>query len=284
VAEDVAAWREAWRVREAHFPLQIAFTHPRSTAAISLTGSWCALDCAHCGRRYLRGMMPIWRADVTQATSCLISGGCDAEGRVPVRRYLDRIRSLRPGRRLNWHVGFVHEDDLREIVSLVDVVSFDFVGDDATIREVYGLQRTVDDYVRTYRMLQRHVRVVPHITVGLRGGQISGEYRALSLLRELDAETLVFIVLIPTKGTAYADRAPPTPATVGNLIATARRMMPDTPLYLGCMRPAGRYRDQVDQAAIRVGINKIVNPAPSAVSLAADMGLRILWEDECCAF
>ena len=284
MANDVTPWQAARRIRAAHFPLQIAFTRPRKTAAISLTGEACALNCAHCGRRYLRGMAPIWKADVREATSCLISGGCDTEGRVPVLAHLDQVRALRPGRRLNWHVGLIGEEEMQAIAPYVDVVSFDLVGDDATIHEVYGLQRGVEDYIRTYQMLRRHVRVVPHITIGLRGGEIRGEYQALEALQQLGADALVFIILIPTKGTVYEGREPPPVEEVGDLLAAARQVLPDTPIYLGCMRPAGGYRDQVDQAAIRAGVNKIVNPAPAAVSLAAEMGLRILWEEECCVF
>jgi len=274
----------AWRIREAHFPLQIAFTRPRKTAAVSLTGGSCALNCAHCGRRYLRGMMPIWNADVQDATSCLISGGCDAEGRVPVLAYLEQVHALRTGRRLNWHVGLIGEDEIQAIAPYVDVVSFDLVGDDATIHEVYGLPCGVGDYIRTYQMLRRYVHAVPHITIGLRGGEICGEYHALSLLQELGAEALVFIILIPTKGTAYEGREPPMVQEVGELLTAARQALPDTPIYLGCMRPAGGYRDSVDRIAIRAGVNKIVNPASSAVALAAEMGLRITWEEECCVF
>ncbi len=284
MTQPAADWRAAWLVREAHFPLEIAFTRPRRTAAISLTGNACALDCAHCGRRYLRGMMPIGQADVAGATSCLISGGCDAQGRVPVLPHLEQVRALRPGRRMNWHVGLISEEEMRTIAPLVDVISFDFVGDDETIREVYHLDYGVADYARTYAMLRRYVPVVPHVTIGLRGGQLSGERRAIALLKELGVGPIVFLVLIPTRGTAYADRTPPTPGQVGEILSYARQELPDSPMYLGCMRPGGSYRDEVDCVAVRAGANKIVNPSPRAVALAAELGLRIVWEDECCVF
>ena len=277
-------YQAAWRIREACFPPQITFTRPRRTAAISLTGDWCALDCAHCGKRYLRGMMPVWQADVSKATSCLISGGCDSDGRIPILAHLDEVRSLREGRRLNWHVGLLPERELHEIAPLIDIASFDMVGDDETIQETYGLERSVDDYVRTYRMLQKYVPVVPHITIGLRGGRISGERQAISLLKEIGLETLVFIVLIPTKGTRYEHCDPPELAKVGEVIAFARQELPDKPIYLGCMRPGGRYRDALDTIAIQTGVNKIVNPSPTAAELAGEMGLRVVWEDECCVF
>ena len=274
----------AWRIRQAHFPLEITFVRPHRTAAISLTGERCALDCAHCGRRYLRGMTPIERADPRHATSCLISGGCDAQGRVPVVAHLEQVRALRQGRRLNWHVGLIGEEEIRQIAPYVDVVSFDLVGDDETVREVYGLPYSAADYIQSYQLLRRHVRVVPHITIGLRGGRISGEYAALERLQALGAEALVFLVLIPTKGTAFENCTPPGVEEVGELLATARQKLPDAPIYLGCMRPAGRYRDEVDPIAIQAGINRIVNPSPTAVALATEKGLRVIWQEECCVF
>jgi uncharacterized radical SAM superfamily protein len=53
---------------------------------------------------------------------------------------------LRVGRRLNWHVGFIGEEELRRIAPLVDMISFDVVGDRETAREVYGLDVGLDDY------------------------------------------------------------------------------------------------------------------------------------------
>ena len=275
---------EAWRVRQANFPPEIEFVYPLDTALISLTGHHCDLDCAHCGGYYLQHMTPIWRAQVRGATSCLISGGCDASGRVPVTRYLEQIKAIRQGRKMNWHVGLIEEADLLAIVPYIDVVSFDFVGDDETIREVYGLDRTVADYMRTYQMLRRYTRVIPHITIGLRGGTIGHEYPAMEKLQELGVDGLVFIVLIPTPGTRYADRQPPSIEAVVNILAEARLRFPDKPLYLGCMRPHGRYRAELDPLAVRAGVNRIVSPAREAKQLAKELNLVIVQSWECCVF
>jgi uncharacterized radical SAM superfamily protein len=284
LTHNLAEREAAWRVRQAHFPLEITFARPRKTAAFSLTGDRCALNCAHCGGRYLRGMSPIEQADPRGATSCLISGGCDANGRVPVAGHLEQVRALRVGRRLNWHVGLIGEEEIRQIAPDVDVVSFDLVGDDQTIREVYDLDCSAEGYFGTYQLLRRYVRVVPHITIGLRGGRISGEYAALERLQSLGAEALVFLVLIPTGGTAYEHCAPPSVVEVGDLLAMARQKLPDVPIYLGCMRPAGHYRNELDPVAIQAGVNKIVNPSPAAVALATEKGLRVIWQEECCVF
>ncbi len=272
----------AWAVRRAHFPDEITWSYPLDTAVLSLTGKQCALDCAHCGGHYLGGMRPIWEAEPDASTSCLISGGCDPTGRVPVLAHLERVRAWRQGRTMNWHVGFVSEEEMEAIAPLVDVVSFDFVGDDRTIQEVYGLERTVEDYVETYRTLRRFARTLPHVTIGLRGGELGHERSAIRFLRDLGAEGLVFLVFVPTPGTRYADRQPPTPAVVADLLAEARLRFPDVPLYLGCMRPKGRYRDALDPLAVRAGINVVVSPSRPARQMAADLGLVTIKSRECC--
>ena len=276
-------WQEAWRVRMDHHPPLIRFDRPTKTLPVSLTGPHCALNCAHCGGYYLRHMRPIWDVRADGAASCLISGGCDAQGRVPVTRHLEKVARLRQGRRLNWHVGLVDEGELRAIVPYVDVISFDIVGDAETVREVYGLELALDDYMRTFDMLRRHARVVPHLTIGLRGGELSGERKALQALRARSVETLIFIILIPTEGTAYANCAPPQLADVLDLLLDARIKLPSTRLYLGCMRPHGVYRQAVDELAVRAGLNAVVNPSRSAERAAKELGLRIVWGDECCA-
>lgn len=274
----------AWRTRQAHFAPHITFAYPVDTALISLTGGACALDCAHCGGHYLAHMQPVERAEVGGATSVLVSGGCDREGRVPVTAHLDRIAAIRPGRRLNWHVGLIDEASMRAIAPYVDALSFDMVGDTATIREVYGLDATAEDYATTYAMLRRHARVVPHITIGLRCGQLGHERAAMARLAAIGVESLVFIVFIPTPGTRYADCPPPPVEEVALLLAEARQRFPDVVLRLGCMRPRRAYRARLDPLAVRAGVNTIVSPAREGKAQAAALGLRVVETRECCVF
>jgi len=272
----------AWALRRARFPDEIIWSYPLDTAVLSLTGSQCALDCAHCGGHYLGGMRPIWEAEPDGATSCLISGGCDPSGRVPVLAHLERVRAWRQGRTMNWHVGFVSESEMESIAPLVDVVSFDFVGDDETIREVYGLDKTVDDYVHAYQLLRRYARTLPHITIGLRGGELGHELPAFERLQVLGADGLVLLVFIPTPGTRYAERQPPPPAVVADLLAEARLRFPDVPIYLGCMRPKGSYRNELDPLAVQAGLNVLVSPSRPARHMAAELGLAERQIRECC--
>ena len=274
----------AWRVRQAHFTHEITFAYPLDTALVSLTGAQCELGCAHCGGHYLQHMQPIETAQVEGATSVLISGGCDALGRVPVTDHLADIQALRPGRRLNWHVGLIDEPMMQAIAPYVDVISFDVVGDRATIREVYGLEATPDDYAATYRMLRRYARTIPHLTVGLRCGTLGHERRAMDLLAEIGLEALVFIVFMPTLGTRYADCPPPDVEAVATLLAEARLRFPEIPVHLGCMRPRRGYRARLDPLAVRAGVNVIVSPSRAGRAAAAAPGLEVVRTRECCVF
>lgn len=193
------------------------------------------------------------------------------------------IRSAIQGLKVNSHVGLISESEMREIAPYLDCVSFDFVVDEATIREVYHLGgRTRDDYIRTYQMIRKYVRVMPHICIGLHGGEVRGEYAAIDTLAELGADGLVCIVFIPTRGTAYADRQPPALEDVVDVLVYAREKFPAAPIHLGCMRPKGRYRAELDYWAIEMGVNNIVNPTPLAVRRAEELGWEILLRDECC--
>ncbi|MBN1583245.1 MAG: radical SAM protein [Anaerolineae bacterium] len=280
----------AWRVRQAHFSPQVTFTLPLDTALISLTGAHCVLQCAHCAGHYLRHMQPIQEARVENAPSVLISGGCDPDGCVPVADYLEQIETISQGRRLNWHVGLIDEPAMQSIAPYVDTISFDVVGDVKTIRGVYGLDKTPQDYADTYAMLRQYARVVPHITIGLLHGQLGHERPALEMLAQLDLDAgedmpaLVFIVFIPTPGTRYADYAPPQVNEVALLLAQARQRFPKIPIHLGCMRPRGQYRAQLDPLAVRAGVNVLVSPSRQARETAKQLGLQVLQRHECCVF
>ncbi len=274
---------EGWGVRMAQHVPTMSFVRPTATTPISVTGARCGLNCAHCGGHYLAHMQPIGEAQPNGARSLLISGGCDAQGRVPVAPHLETIAQLRRGRRLNWHLGLVKPEDLEGLPPLVDVISFDIVGDAETARQVYGLNVTLDDYVQTLRHLRQVAPVVPHVTIGLYGGQIRAERAALEALAAEGVERVILIVFIPTPGTRYAACTPPPLDEVASLLADARCLLPQAGLYLGCMRPHGRYRQQLDELAVACGLNLIVNPTRAAERAAQVAGLAVAWGDECCA-
>lgn len=280
--------KKAWQARTANFPPSIYFAYPNNTTPITLTGKSCDLDCAHCGGHYLEHMVSMEDAEETLkkkgSHSCLISGGCDHKGTVPLSEQIDFLEKLKKDNyRLNSHIGLASQEEIEGISKHVDVVSFDFVSDEETIREVYNLPHTAEDYINCYKALKEKTTVFPHICIGLKGGEIKGEYKTLEILEELGADALVFIVFIPTKGTAYANRQAPDLEEVGKVLATARIKFPHIPIFLGCMRPKGSYRGQLDLLAVKCGVNKIVIPAPSAVNYVEQLGWEIIRGQECCA-
>ena len=76
--------KSAWDIRLANFKSDIEWVNPIRTAVLSVTGTECALKCAHCGGKYLKHMLPVerWRElNPSEISSCLISGGCDTRGK-----------------------------------------------------------------------------------------------------------------------------------------------------------------------------------------------------------
>jgi uncharacterized radical SAM superfamily protein len=215
--------------------------------------------------------------------SALISGGCTREGKVPFSQQLDFLHKLKQEVRLNFHVGLLDGDEILLLKDLANVVSFDFVADPETIEEVYGFKKGLEDYSRVYQALRAVVPVMPHLTLGLRGGQWGGEEKALDALEELGLDGLIFNVFIPTPGTRYAQKLPLPVEEVIRFLAGARRRFPDLALALGCMRPKGRYRQILDEAAVALGINRLVMPTPGGRRLAGELGLRVVRGEECCA-
>jgi uncharacterized radical SAM superfamily protein len=104
----------------------------------------------------------------------------------------------------------------------------------------------------------------------------------LDLLAQVGVEELVFIVFIPTPGTPYAACPVPEVEQVALLLAEARQRFPSAVLRLGCMRPRGAYRAQLDPLAVRAGLNAIVSPAREGRAEAASLGLTPIETRECC--
>ena len=274
-----------WAVREACFAPEIRFSYPNRTKPVSVTGRVCELQCAHCGGHYLRNMLTLDEAERNSdeaVSSFLVSGGCTAAGKVPLQAQLDRLAALKRGRKYNFHVGLLDEAEIEAIAPLADKVSFDFVGEDATIREVFGLEKTVEDYAQCYERLKKRCTVAPHVCIGLNGGKIKGEYQAIDRLKALGADSVTFIVFVPTPGTRFAYCQPPAAEEAAAVLAYARRTLGCVPIQLGCMRPGGAYRRQLDVLAVKAGVNGIVNPTAEAVALAKSLGLAVERREECC--
>ncbi len=267
--------------------LSMKLAIPRLTRTISVTGRECAINCAHCGKHYLHFMESpdeVTRRGPRQYRSALVSGGMNDRHWVPVEKHIDLLVTLkRWGWRLNFHTGLIPEDISHALVGLADVISFDFVADDETIEEVYGVKARGSDYQRTLHMLSGLFTVVPHVTLGLRGGRISGEMKALDALVELAPAKIVFLVFRPTKGTGYESCAPPPLSGVDDLFSYGRSLFPHTEFSLGCMRPGKDYGFELEQMALKYRFNTVVMPSWAFIRLLDEKGIPADIQEECCA-
>lgn len=263
----------------------ITFVYPKKTKPLSITGDFCALSCAHCKGHYLGAMSNIFGINHEKQNdfeSVLVSGGCDPEGAVPLKDHLDLLKKLSKNHRIIAHTGLLSEEDISLVSPFLTAASFNMVGDDSTIKDVYKLDKTTDDFIESYCALRRKVTTYPHITIGLHGGKVKGEYHAIDLLSELKTQAIVLNVLIPTRDTEYENLDPPSLSDVMDIISYAKNKMNGKGIYLGCMRPGGLYREKLDAFCIKSEIDRIVMPAKSAKVLAKNMDIVINERKECC--
>ena len=265
--------------------------------SVSLTGTACALGCEHCKTTILRGLtsLPYFGGSLYDlcarlaergARGVLISGGSDARGRVPLAKHIpDLIRVRRElGLVVRVHPGLPDEPTCAGLAEAdIDGAMVDIIGDADTIRQVYHLDATPDDYEAALTRLARHgVPTVPHIILGLHFGELRGERRALEMIARHAPKMLALVVLTPLRGTPMAEVRPPDPAEVGHFFKLARATLPNTPIVLGCERPLGDYKRAVDRLAIDAGLDGIAYPAEGTVAYARDHQLDPQLVDACC--
>jgi hypothetical protein len=274
---------------------EYAGQEPARFAAVSVTGSECALACDHCQARVLEGMTPLGQGSLFDlcaalaargARGVLVSGGCDRHGRVPLLRHARDLARVRRelGLIVRVHPGLADEPTAEALGQAdVDGAMLDVIGAEETIRDVYHLQVPVAEYGEAMERLERHgVPLVPHIVLGLHYGRMLGEWRALEMVAARRVKLLVLVVLQPLYGTPMAGLAPPPVDEIGEFFAAARRALPDTPISLGCARPLGPIKREIDRLAVDAGFAGIAYPAEGIAAYAESRGLRPEFHDACC--
>lgn len=244
---------------------KIKFFYPTKTLPISLTGEVCSLSCLHCSGLYLKGMktkeesLEILKDNFY--TSVLISGGFNEIGSLDIISNLDFFKKIKEyGKKIILHSGFISKNEIDLIKGIVDVISFDFIYDEATIKEVYHLPYNGEDFKKEYLLLRRNIKTFPHIIVGLYKGKIKGEYEIIDVFAEIKPSTIIFLILIPTKNTPFQDVSIPDIEEIKKLFQFSKRKLRLTNFVLGCMRPKDKLRDEIEIIALESGFNGFVNP------------------------
>ena len=172
---------------------------------VSITGSACALNCKHCGRKLLETMTsattPEKLFEVAQnlakrkSYGMLVSGGADGNGVVRLEKFAPTMRKIREelGLHVAVHTGIVTPKLARALAEAkVDSTMLDIIGDNDTIREIYGLDATAEDYRKSLEnVTDVGIPASPHIVIGLHFGELRGEYHAVEIAAAYKIASLV---------------------------------------------------------------------------------------------
>jgi uncharacterized radical SAM superfamily protein len=270
---------------------------PEQFPTISVTGSSCALNCKHCGGKVLETMQaastPNELFDLSVklkkngANGCLVSGGCNIDGSVPLTPFASTLERMKRelGLTVFVHTGIINAESAVMLKRAgVDAALIDIIGSQETLNKIYNLKANVQDFADSLKALQEAgLHFVPHVIMGLNDGKLDGEFNALKLISTVKPSALVIIAFMPIHGTAMAQVKPPKPTDIARTIATAKLMFPQTPLVLGCMRPKGKLRIVTDILALKAGVDAIAFPSEDAVKYAESQGLKFSFSPYCCA-
>lgn len=269
-----------------------------SFPAFSITAAGCALMCEHCQAKILEPMIPATSPEMLESKvralvvtqdlqGFLLSGGSTRRNEIRYERYLpvlERLKREFPHLRVAVHSALLDAPRARAMASAgVDTVMMDVIGSADTIREVYHLDRPVDDFEATLAALcSTTMEVVPHIVIGLHYGRIVGEPAALDIVSRHRIHSLVLVVIMPfyaRPGTFVT----PTTSDIGDVFLEARARLRERQVLLGCARPPGMHRRVTDTYAVMAGLDGIAFPAEGALAVAHAIGRPAAQEHACCS-
>jgi uncharacterized radical SAM superfamily protein len=269
-----------------------------SFPAFSITAGGCALMCDHCEARILEPMIPATKPEMLDhkvrqlienedLQGFLLSGGSNKRNEIRYSRFypvLEKLKRDFPDLRIAIHTALTDEAGAKEMESAgVDVAMLDIIGSQETIREVYHLDRPVEDFESTLAALcATSMQIAPHIVIGLHYGRILGEANALDILSRHQTQALVLVVIMPFYARPGTFETPDTHA-VGRIFLEARRRLPDRQVLLGCARPPGMHKRVTDAYAVMAGLDGIAFPADGAVAVADQIGRPFHQAHACCS-
>ncbi|MDQ7823719.1 MAG: radical SAM protein [Candidatus Eremiobacteraeota bacterium] len=300
-SEKMKRARELSRER---FGKRITFYHPGmfhyrgewgKYPALSITADRCELACLHCRGKLLEPMIhavtpeelvkKCRRIKEKGALGVLVTGGSSKKGELPWEGFTEALREVKneTGLFISVHSGIVDEALAGALKDAgVDQALIDIIGDDGTFREVCRVPFGIEKIAGSLDALHgKAIPVIPHIIVGLKGGKLQGEYRAIEMVKKYRPEIIVIVSFMPLAGTPMEKAAPPDPYEVADVLAEARLGNPDSLIALGCARERGRAL--IDILAVECGVNRIAIPADEAVKKAEEHGLAVTWEKTCCS-
>jgi hypothetical protein len=269
-----------------------------SFPAFSITAAGCALNCDHCQARILEPMIPattpamldgkVRELIVSQdLRGFLLSGGSTRRNEIRYERYYPVVEKLKrdfPYLKIAIHSALLDEARARSMEAAgVDTAMMDVIGSEETIRDVYHLDRPVEDFEATLAALcATRMEVVPHIVIGLHYGRILGEANALDIVSRHRIHSLVLVVIMSFYAKPGTFETPDA-NEVGRIFLEARRRIPEREVLLGCARPPGLHRRATDAYAVMAGLDGIAFPAEGTLAVASTIGRPAVQEHACCS-
>lgn len=269
-----------------------------SFPAFSITAGGCALDCDHCQAKILEPMIPATKPEMLDQKvrdlimlqdlqGFLLSGGSNRRNEIRYERFYPVIEGLKrdfPHLKIAIHTALTDEAGAKRMESAgVDTAMMDVIGAQETIKQVYHLDRPVEDFEATLAALtSTKMEVSPHIVVGLHYGEILGEANALDIVSRYDVNALVLVVIMPFYAKPGTFKTPST-GDVGRIFLEARTRLKDKQVLLGCARPAGMHKRVTDAYAVMAGLDGIAFPAEGALGVTKAIGRPWHQEHACCS-
>lgn len=269
-----------------------------SFPAFSITAGGCALMCDHCEAKILEPMIPATSPEMLDRKvrdliqlqdlkGFLLSGGSNRRNEVQYERFLPTVEKLKrdfPNLKIALHSALMDETRAKRMEAAgVDTAMMDVIGAQETIRDVYHLDRPVEDFEATLAALcSTTMEVVPHIVIGLHYGRIIGETNALDIVARHRVHALVLVVVMPFYAKAGTFMTP-EPAEVGRIFFEARKRLADKQVLLGCARPPGMHKRVTDSYAVMAGLDGIAFPADGIAKVASAIGRPHHQEHACCS-
>jgi hypothetical protein len=217
----------------------------------------------------------------------LLSGGSNRRNEIRYERFYPVIEGLKrdfPYLKIAIHTALTDEAGAKRMEAAgVDTAMMDVIGAQETIRDVYHLDRAVEDFEETLAALTAtSMEISPHIVIGLHYGEILGEPTALDMVSRYDVNALVLVVIMPFYAKPGTFKTPAT-ADVGRVFLEARERLADKQVLLGCARPAGMHKRITDAYAVMAGLDGIAFPAEGAVAVSNAIGRDFHQEHACCS-
>jgi uncharacterized radical SAM superfamily protein len=251
--------------------------------------------CQHCKGKLLQRLIPATTCEELEkkalmlrgngAKGILLTGGCDERGRVPLKSLIPAIKKLKKEKDLIIiaHTGFISFDEAEILKdSGLDGIGFDVMGDMNAVREVYGIHVSEKEYIDSLSAIHDSgLMIFPHVCVGIHFGKLSGEYRALEMIRSIVPTTLIITGLMPVAGTPM-EHIKPDLADFKKVIKKAIEMFPHTPVILGCAHSSGKDRENIEKMALLCGVSGIAAPTMGTIEHAKEKGYEINYYGTCC--